>query len=693
MSTRLFNHLPIKSLNGVGAALEAKLQKLGINTVYDLLLHLPLRYENRAITARIADVYSGQTISIEGHITQRQIITSKRRMLICTITDGTGVAALRFMHFNAGMSQGMIPGNRIRAYGEIKQGKYGPELIHPHYRLLSHPQTTPTDDERLTPIYSTTDGLSQTVLRKLIQQALQLLQQYPIDEILPIPLCPWLPAIDAALSTIHYPPTDIDPLLLEQYQHPAQQRLIIEELLAYQLSMQFIREDERKLQAYPLNATGRYMTPFLTQLAFTPTAAQQRVTKEIKLDMQQPYPMMRLVQGDVGSGKTLVAAMAALLALENGKQVALMAPTEILAEQHYHNFKAWFEPLNIEVDWVSSRLQGKTKQAKFDAIANGQISMVIGTHAIFYEQVQFKQLGLVIIDEQHRFGVDQRLNLWEKGRDQQCYPHQLLMTATPIPRTLAMTVYAHLAISIIDELPPGRTPITTVVIPNTRRLEIIERVKQVCLSGGQVYWVCTLVEESETFEAQDAENLATELQHHLSSIQVGLIHGRMKANEKQQIMLDFKQNQIQLLVATTVIEVGVDVPNASLMIIENAERLGLAQLHQLRGRVGRGSAVSNCVLLYQAPLSKTAQARLKVMRESNDGFIIAQKDMEIRGMGEILGTKQIGIADFKIVDLVRDQAIIEQVQQLAHYLIKHQPHHARILVDCWLPYREKYINA
>jgi ATP-dependent DNA helicase RecG len=693
MSSRLFNHLPIKTLNGVGAALETKLQKLGINTVYDLLLHFPLRYENRAITARIADVYSGQTISIEGHITQRQIITGKRRMLVCTISDGTGIATLRFMHFNTGICQCMTPGNRIRAYGEIKQGKYGPEIIHPQYRILHHPQTAATDDEGLTPIYPTTEGLSQTVLRKLIQQALLLLQRYAIEEILPVQLCPSLPAIDTALSIIHYPPNDIEPSLLEQGQHPAQQRLIIEELLAYQLSMQFIRDDERKLRAYPLNSTGHYLTPFLSQLPFTPTAAQQRVTKEIKHDMQQPHPMMRLVQGDVGSGKTLVAAMAALFALENGKQVALMAPTEILAEQHYHNFKAWFEPLNIDVDWVSSRLQGKTKQAKFDAIAKGQISMVIGTHAIFYEQVQFNQLGLVIIDEQHRFGVNQRLNLWEKGIDQHVYPHQLLMTATPIPRTLAMTVYAHLDISIIDELPPGRTPITTVVIPNTRRLDIIERVKQVCLSGGQVYWVCTLVEESETFDAQDAENLATELQQYLSPIKVGLIHGRMKANEKQQIMLDFKQNHIQLLVATTVIEVGVDVPNASLMIIENAERLGLAQLHQLRGRVGRGSAVSHCVLLYQAPLSKTAQARLKVMRESNDGFIIAQKDLEIRGMGEILGTKQIGTADFKIVDLVRDQHVIAQVQQLARYLLEHQPHHARILVDCWLPNREKYINA
>jgi ATP-dependent DNA helicase RecG len=693
MSSRLFNHLPIKTLNGVGAALETKLQKLGINTVYDLLLHFPLRYENRAITARIADVYSGQTISIEGHITQRQIITGKRRMLVCTISDGTGIATLRFMHFNTGICQCMTPGNRIRAYGEIKQGKYGPEIIHPQYRILHHPQTAATDDEGLTPIYPTTEGLSQTVLRKLIQQALLLLQRYAIEEILPVQLCPSLPAIDTALSIIHYPPNDIEPSLLEQGQHPAQQRLIIEELLAYQLSMQFIRDDECKLRAYPLNSTGHYLTPFLSQLPFTPTAAQQRVTKEIKHDMQQPHPMMRLVQGDVGSGKTLVAAMAALFALENGKQVALMAPTEILAEQHYHNFKAWFEPLNIDVDWVSSRLQGKTKQAKFDAIAKGQISMVIGTHAIFYEQVQFNQLGLVIIDEQHRFGVNQRLNLWEKGIDQHVYPHQLLMTATPIPRTLAMTVYAHLDISIIDELPPGRTPITTVVIPNTRRLDIIERVKQVCLSGGQVYWVCTLVEESETFDAQDAENLATELQQYLSPIKVGLIHGRMKANEKQQIMLDFKQNHIQLLVATTVIEVGVDVPNASLMIIENAERLGLAQLHQLRGRVGRGSAVSHCVLLYQAPLSKTAQARLKVMRESNDGFIIAQKDLEIRGMGEILGTKQIGTADFKIVDLVRDQHVIAQVQQLARYLLEHQPHHARILVDCWLPNREKYINA
>ncbi|MCO6524293.1 MAG: ATP-dependent DNA helicase RecG [Candidatus Schmidhempelia sp.] len=693
MSSRLLNHLPIKTLTSVGVALEAKLQRLGIHTVYDLLLHFPLRYENRAITANIADIYPGQTISIEGQIIQRQLITTKRRMLICTLSDGTGMTALRFMHFNAGIYQCMTPGNRIRAYGEIKRGKRSLEIIHPHYKILNNIQSPTTDDEALTPIYPITEGLSQTTLRKLIQQALLLLQRQPIEEILPTSLYPSLPDLYTALSIIHFPPTNTIPSLLEKGQHPAQQRLIIEELLAYQLSMQFIRNDEKKLQAYTLNSTGQYITAFLSQLPFTPTTAQRRVTEEIKYDMQQSHPMMRLVQGDVGSGKTLVAAMAALFALENGKQVALMAPTEILAEQHYYNFKAWFEPLNIHIDWVSSRLQGKTKQAKFEAIAKGEISMVIGTHAIFYEHVQFNDLGLVIIDEQHRFGVNQRLNLWEKGINQTVYPHQLMMTATPIPRTLAMTAYAHLDLSLIDELPPGRTPITTVVIPNTRRLEIIERVKQVCLIGGQVYWVCTLVEESETFDAQDAENLALELQQYLSPIKVGLIHGRMKANEKQQIMSNFKQNHIQLLVATTVIEVGVDVPNASLMIIENAERLGLSQLHQLRGRVGRGSAVSHCVLLYQAPLSKTAQARLKVMRESNDGFIIAQKDMEIRGIGEILGTKQIGTADFKIVDLVRDQYIITQVQQLARYLMAHHPHHARILVDCWLPNREKYINV
>jgi len=457
--------------------------------------------------------------------------------------------------------------------------------------------------------------------------------------------------------------------------------------------MLLLKVDNQKQQAYAMHTSQKFIKPFLASLPFSPTNAQQRVVGDIYKDMAKPIPMMRLIQGDVGSGKTLVAALAALNAIENNQQVVLMAPTEILAEQHYNNFKQWFEPLGITVDWLSGRLTAKNKKQRYEGVQSGNITMLIGTHAVFVDKVEFAALGLVIIDEQHRFGVNQRLTLWEKGIKESMHPHQLIMTATPIPRTLAMTVYADLDVSVIDELPPGRTPVTTVVIPNSRRDEIIEKVNQACLSARQVYWVCTLVEESETLDAQAAEILVEELRERLPNLSIALIHGKMKSDEKQLVMQNFKAGNTQLLVATTVIEVGVDVPNASLMIIENAERLGLAQLHQLRGRVGRGSAVSHCVLMYQAPLSKVAQARMRVMRESNDGFVIAQKDLEIRGSGEILGTRQMGVANFKIVDLIRDQHLISEVQKTSNYLQQNYPQVAQQLIACWLPDRQKYINA
>ena len=697
MSDRLLNHIPLIKLAGIGASLESKFHALGIKTIQDLLLHFPLRYEDRSSSCAIGDATVGEYTTIEGRIIKTEIIFKRRQMLLCYIQDDSGIAILRFMHFNAGMKASMIVGKWISAYGEIKSGKTNLEIIHPQFKIKANKaeQASLSDlnEERFTPIYPSTYGLTQNVIRKMIKSALILLKNNLPNEILPDSLSQnYLPILDA-LNIIHNPSitTDIDQLLVGE--HPAIKRFVFEELLAYHLSMLMIKRDNQKQRAYSMHSNQRLTLPFLASLPFNPTHAQQRVVQDIYQDMTKHIPMMRLVQGDVGSGKTLVAAMAALNAIENGHQVVLMAPTEILAEQHFNNFKQWFEPLGITVDWLSGRLTAKNKQQRYEALKQGEITMLVGTHAVFVDKVEFSNLGLVIIDEQHRFGVNQRLSLWEKGIKNAIHPHQLIMTATPIPRTLAMTVYADLDVSIIDELPPGRTPVTTVVIPNSRREEIIDKVNQACLSHRQVYWVCTLVEESETLDAQAAEMLVEELKERLPHLNIALVHGKMKSDEKQSVMQAFKAGEVQLLVATTVIEVGVDVPNASLMIIENAERLGLAQLHQLRGRVGRGSTISHCVLMYQAPLSRIAQARMRVMRESNDGFVIAQKDLEIRGSGEILGTRQMGEANFKIVDLIRDQHLISEVQKASYLILSESPECAKQLVDCWLPERQKYINA
>ena len=696
MVNRFFNHIPLIKLSGIGSSLEKKFHTLGIDTIQDLLFHFPLRYEDRSSSCAIGDVAIGEHTTIEGCIIKTEVILKRKQMLVCHIQDESGIAILRFMNFNAGIKASLAQGKWVSAYGEIKSGKNYPEIIHPQYKVkASHEDNALADasQERYTPIYPTTYGLTQNVIRKLIQSALLLLKRNPPAEILPPQLAShFLPALDS-LNIIHNPPIDTDINQLVTGEHCAIKRFIFEELLAYHLSMLLLKVDNQKQQAYAMHTSQKFIKPFLASLPFSPTNAQQRVVGDIYKDMAKPIPMMRLIQGDVGSGKTLVAALAALNAIENNQQVVLMAPTEILAEQHYNNFKQWFEPLGITVDWLSGRLTAKNKKQRYEGVQSGNITMLIGTHAVFVDKVEFAALGLVIIDEQHRFGVNQRLTLWEKGIKESMHPHQLIMTATPIPRTLAMTFYADLDVSVIDELPPGRTPVTTVVIPNSRRDEIIEKVNQACLSARQVYWVCTLVEESETLDAQAAEILVEELRERLPNLSIALIHGKMKSDEKQLVMQNFKAGNTQLLVATTVIEVGVDVPNASLMIIENAERLGLAQLHQLRGRVGRGSAVSHCVLMYQAPLSKVAQARMRVMRESNDGFVIAQKDLEIRGSGEILGTRQMGVANFKIVDLIRDQHLISEVQKTSNYLQQNYPQVAQQLIACWLPDRQKYINA
>ncbi|GJA33110.1 ATP-dependent DNA helicase RecG [Aeromonas caviae] len=684
--------ISLDSLKGVGSKMLEKLERLGLATVQDLLFHLPLRYEDRTQVWPIGDLPPGLHGAVEGEIQDTQLVMGRRRMLVCRISDGTGSLTLRFFNFTAAQKNSLAQGRLIRCFGETRPGKYGLEMAHPEYKLLGEEQAGQTE-EALTPVYPTTEGLRQLTLRSLTDQALAQLDLYGVEELLPAGLYPQQIDLAAALKLLHRPPPSVALALLESGQHPAQQRLVLEELLAHNLSVLKVRAQAQNQLARALKPAPKLVEQLLGALPFTPTGAQSRVVAEIGRDLQQSHPMMRLVQGDVGSGKTLVAALAALQAIGNGCQVGLMAPTELLAEQHAINFAKWLEPLGIKVGWLAGKQKGKAREEALAAIADGSVKMVVGTHAIFQEQVVFQRLALVIIDEQHRFGVHQRLALREKGEREGVHPHQLIMTATPIPRTLAMTAYADLDTSIIDELPPGRTPITTVALPDSRRQDVIERVRLACEEGKQAYWVCTLIEESEVLECQAAEDTAAELQTLLPGLHIGLVHGRMRPVEKQRVMEEFKAGILQLLVATTVIEVGVDVPNASLMIIENPERLGLAQLHQLRGRVGRGSVASHCVLLYHAPLSKTAQSRLGVLRETNDGFLIAQRDLELRGPGELLGTRQTGLADLKIADLVRDQPLIPQVQKMARFLMDKHPAHVEPLIRRWLGLRDHYSNA
>ena len=684
--------IPITGLKGVGSKMAEKLHHLHLRTVQDLLFHLPLRYEDRTQTLAIGELLPGMQCNVQGEIVDCQIVPARRRMMICRLRDETGLLTLRFFNFTQGQKSSLAPGRRLFCYGEIKAGYQGPEIIHPEYRLIE-PQASAPSSDVLTPVYPATEGLRQLTLRQLTDQALDLLKEHGIRELLPEGLYPHQISLAEALQLLHRPPPQLSLTNLEFGQHPAQQRLIMEELMAHNLSVLKVREHSKAHPATALPPHPQLEQQFLAQLPFAPTGAQRRVVEEIAADLARPHPMMRLVQGDVGSGKTLVAALAALQAIGNGGQVALMAPTELLAEQHGVNFSRWLAPLGIGVGWLAGKQKGKAREEQMQAIAEGRVQMIVGTHAMFQEQVSFHRLVLVIIDEQHRFGVHQRLALREKGAAAGSYPHQLIMTATPIPRTLAMTAYADLDTSIIDELPPGRTPITTVALADNRRDEVIARVHQACGEGRQAYWVCTLIEESELLECQAAENTALELQQKLPDLHIGLVHGRMRPLEKQKVMGDFKAGRLHLLVATTVIEVGVDVPNASLMIIENPERLGLAQLHQLRGRVGRGAIASHCLLLYHAPLSRSAQQRLAVLRDSNDGFVIAQKDLELRGPGEILGTRQTGLADLKIADLVRDQARIPEVQRLAKALYQRHPELVEPLLRRWLSHSDEYAQA
>ncbi|MCY9872503.1 ATP-dependent DNA helicase RecG [Vibrio barjaei] len=690
---QLLSAISLSSLSGVGAKVAEKLAKVGLHSVQDLLFHLPHRYEDRTRIYPIVRLHPGLWGSVQGKVMSSDVAFGRRKMLTVKVSDGNGTITLRFFNFTAAMKNNFSEGRLIVAYGEVKRGNHGLEIIHPEYKFQTEGKT-PKLEQTLTPVYPTTEGLRQLTLRNLTDQALELMDKAAVDELLPSGLYNQQITLAEALHTIHRPPPTINLDDFDEGKHPAQQRLIIEELMAQNLSMLAVRSKGQQDTAIGLAPVEKLKNQLLEQLPFSPTGAQSRVVQEIETDLAKPIPMMRLVQGDVGSGKTLVAALAAVRAIEHGYQVAMMAPTELLAEQHAINFAGWFEAMGIQVGWLSGKQKGKAKEAELARIASGEAQMVVGTHALFQESVDFHNLALVIIDEQHRFGVHQRLELREKGAKQGFYPHQLIMTATPIPRTLAMTAYADLETSVIDELPPGRTPIQTVAIPDTKRDDIIERVKNACLyEGKQAYWVCTLIDESEVLEAQAAAETAEDLQRKLPDLKIGLVHGRMKPAEKQQVMKQFKNNELHLLVATTVIEVGVDVPNSSLMIIENPERLGLAQLHQLRGRVGRGSVASHCVLLYHSPLSKTAQKRLGVLRESNDGFVIAQKDLEIRGPGELLGTKQTGLADFKIADLVRDQRLVPEVQRIARHVHEQFPENAKKIIGRWLGDREFYAKA
>lgn len=675
----------VNQLQGVGSASVALLEKLNIHTTDDLLFHLPRDYEDRSTIVSMNQLSVGRSYLLEGIVASIDMPPGKRKSMAILLQDDYGKVTLRFYHIYKALMDRAKAGNRLRVFGEVRVGARGLEMYHPEIQLIT--EHTPLPQTELTAIYPATEGLTQPKLREFVKQALT---QYADDlpELLPEKFSNGY-ALKQALEYIHHPPTSADMLQLAQGSHPAQQRLIFEELVAHQISLLTRRAYIQQIAAPAFSPSKTFAQQLLASLAFEMTNAQKRVSNEIAKDLKHNKPMLRLVQGDVGAGKTLVAGVAACHALEEGWQVALMAPTEILAEQHYLNFKKWFEPMGITVSWLSGKQKGKARSAAKQSILDGSAQLVVGTHALFQDNVAFAKLGLVIIDEQHRFGVDQRLALRNKGLNNTT-PHQLVMTATPIPRTLAMSAYGDLDTSVIDELPPGRTPIQTVTIPLERREQVLERIATNCAEGKQAYWVCTLVEQSETLDAQAAEATYAEIKTRFPELKLGLVHGKMKADEKQAVMQQFKNNELQLLIATTVIEVGVDVPNASIMVIENAERLGLSQLHQLRGRVGRGSTASFCALLYKNPLSQNGQERLRIMRETNDGFMIAEKDLEIRGPGELLGTKQTGDMGFRVAKLERDDHLLSQAHHVATQVLKDYPEQADALLKRWLPEAPRY---
>lgn len=657
--------------------LIAGLAKLGITNLQALLLHLPLRYIDETHITAIRDLRMGDSAQVEGEIVHAEVSYKPRKALIARLEDASGQLTLRFLNFYPSQIAALKVGNKLRVYGEVRSGFFGYEMVHPACKSVG--QKTEVA-ETLTPVYPTVAGLTQPNLRKAIGIALT---QDDLAETLPVSVYQdmRLPSFADSVRALHNPPPDADLQALENKNSRHWQRLAFDELLAQQLSMRKHYARRRSVSAPQFNRSKLLVSALLKSLPFALTQAQQKVALEIERDLTQPHPMQRLLQGDVGSGKTIVACMAALQSIESNWQVALMAPTEILAEQHYRKMLSWLTPLNIQISWLTGSQSKKDREAALAAIADGTAQLVVGTHALFQEAVKFKNLGLAIIDEQHRFGVHQRLALRQKGQPE---PHQLMMSATPIPRTLSMSYYADLDVSVIDELPPGRTPIVTKLISDVRRDEILQRVREACLQGNQAYWVCPLIEESEALQLATANDTFALMQNEFPELKIGLVHGRMKPAEKQAVMTAFSAGELQLLVATTVIEVGVDVPNASLMVIEHAERMGLSQLHQLRGRVGRGAAKSTCILLYQNKLSETARARLKVIYESNDGFAIAQADLHIRGPGELLGVRQSGVPMLKIADLERDVDLLQAAKNQADNLLKNYPAAVEKHLDRWM---------
>jgi len=682
---------PVTSLRGVGPALAATLDRLGLRTVQDVLFHLPLRYEDRTRVVPIGTLRAGDRAVIEGEIQLAEVVFRRRRALLCRIADGSGFLTLRFFHFSAAQQESLTRGSRLRCFGEVRPGPAGLEIVHPEYRKIV-PGVTEAAGDSLTPVYPTTEGVQQGRMRALTALALAQLQGGGLrDWVTPDVLgMVGLPSLEGALRYVHRPPPDADIEALNAGRHPSQRRLAFEELLAHQISLRLLREAADRDDAWPLARRTDLVDRCLAQLPFQLTTAQRRVWHEVSVDLERRHPMMRLVQGDVGSGKTVVAALAALRAVEHGAQAAVMAPTELLAEQHARNFTGWLDPLGVRVGLLTGRLTGKARSALAQDLASGAVQVAVGTHALFQEGVEFGKLALVIVDEQHRFGVHQRMQLREKGRTDGRYPHQLVMTATPIPRTLAMTAYADLDVSIIDELPPGRTPVRTVVLPDARRDEVVARIDAACRAGRQAYWVCPLIDESDAVRHQAAEETAAALSAALPGVRVGLVHGRMPGGRKDAVMTAFKQGGLDLLVATTVIEVGVDVPNASLMVIENAERMGLAQLHQLRGRVGRGTVESTCVLLYAPPLTPIARERLGVLRDTNDGFEVARRDLELRGPGELLGTRQTGLMALKVAELVRDSDLLPGVQRAADLMLGGPRANIEALLRRWIGDGERF---
>lgn len=689
--------IAVSAVKGIGKKTAENLAKLHIYHLHDVLFHLPFRYEDRTKITAIRDAVAGDRILIEGTVQKVVTVGRKKLQLVCQVSDGTGSITLRFFHFNADqlkrLKEGLV---QLRCFGEVREGLYHQlEMAHPEYQAVNQITERLSLNDRLTPIYPTTQGIGQSLLRRLVHKALGELNYNSLTELLPEHILQRysLVTIVDALCYVHNPPPDADQALLQAGLHPMQQRLAFEELLAHQLTLYRLRHQKRQQSAYVLPLSTTLQQQLKDFLPFSLTAAQQRVLSDIATDLNGHSPMMRLVQGDVGSGKTLVAAMAAFQAIEAGYQVALMAPTEILAEQHAKNFKVWCDQLAVRMGVLTGSLTTHTRIDQLALLASGETQLIVGTHALFQKDVLFHKLALIIIDEQHRFGVHQRMALSDKGAFGSHCPHQLVMTATPIPRTLSMTAYADLDCSIIDELPPGRTPVDTILVSSARRDTIVERVRANCKAGRQAYWVCTLIDDSEVLQCQAASDTADVLQQILTDVNVGLVHGRMKPKDKETVMQQFKEGVIDLLVATTVIEVGVDVSNASLMIIENPERLGLAQLHQLRGRVGRGSVASYCVLLYQTPLSFQAEQRLKIMRDSCDGFYIAEEDLKLRGPGELLGTRQSGLMSFKVADLLRDQMLIDIVKKVGQQLVNDAPDNVEAIIQRWLGPQMAYLKA